>query len=129
MAKQTADVSVRIDPLKIEDWQTYVKLYILESMRCGAEMVHDIIHSLCDFNETRRLIQLRFKHELEIREVQEIIREMYRDFLIKPAKYVCKCCEEENWPDEEVLTHVITFQLSMQGRALIPENVPNAVGD
>ncbi len=105
-----ASAKGKIDPLAIEDWRDYIKLHILESMRNGAKTLDDIVHGLCDFNGTRRLIQLRFKHEMEKSEVESIILEMYRDGLITPAEYVCECCRNGDWPDKDVLKHVIAFR-------------------
>jgi len=115
----------RINPLEVTDWKTYVRLHILEKMvHRGKCFLNDLIDSLSIYEGAQKIIEFRFKHDLRIAEIEEIIQQMYTEGLIKMTDCRCGSCFGKTISPENVISHVLAFEITPAGLALIPENVP-----
>jgi hypothetical protein len=104
--------------LKATTWQDFIKMTMLEQIYKGSKYVPSIQDYLLQ-DELYNYLRVNFKHLLMQGEISIALQEMYKDGWIAPFQYTCECCKGKQHPPEEILRHVVAFEVTQKGRDLI----------
>lgn len=102
---------------EVNDWPDRVKLSLLKAMSSGAMEVYEL-ERIPFFDGTSDPIH-QAGNTFGMEDVCVLLEELYGGGYIKPSQYVCKCCEKVQHLPEEILEHVIAFELTCKGKDLL----------